>query len=647
MSKRKLILAAFAALLFSAVAVAYFGWRSDWFDFGDPVFTDEIPEKRPKRLDRRQLERFSGQSIESILDTLRKERESALQTEIPESSETSPEATLLDMLPDTPIPFPSDAVPKDEAGLKAFVKGMQPNAGNEPSKSDQWQFNLALAALGIDQSKVPEAIRLNARPLPESDTFPVRLADRHCELTGPFAVGNLNSADSTEIVAGGGSALFRILPDGTLETLDDLKGTTPGNGVYPGDYDGDGDLDLFLTREGGLPNSLLRNEVNGRFDDVTIATGLLSFNDTTTAAWIDYDKDGLLDLLVGSRDHPLEIYHQTTAGIFQPVAWDLKLWIPRGVHLIEVADFSGDGFQDFFLGIEGGEDRLFLTKPSERWSDWRFEDQTPASGISSAMGTTTSASFFDFDLDDRPDLLLTGFAPKEPTANAPGNSIGPTETGSLRLFRNEGEALFSEVSETSGLPLDERVTSAGIVDIDNDGYEDIFLGTGPLAINRVFWNQEGSGFREVSVVSRGSYLDEALQFDIADPNGDGRADIFYLNGAQRIRWLEATGGMERWIHLQVKEHTPGTRISLLVRDRDWVLRTITRPLGLDSSLTVGLGQATIIERLVVLAESGSEPLKTMENIEPNQTVQVELPKRPKQRAVVPMDGAAPAKPDIP
>lgn len=632
MSKRKLIFAALAALLFSAVAVGFVGWRLDWFDLGDPVFTNEIPEKRPKRLDRRELERFSGQSIESILETLIAEKEAATQPEIPESFAKSPEEALLEFLPDAPIPFSADAVPKDEAGLKAFVTGIQQDEGSEPSKAEQWQFNLALAALGIDQAKVPEAIRLNARPLPESDTFPVRLALRRCELTGPFAVGNLNTAESTEIVAGGGSALFRILPDGTFEALDDLKGTIPGNGVYPGDYDGDGDLDLFITRGDGLPNSLLRNEAGGKFEDVTVATGLLSFNNTAAAAWIDFDNDGLLDLLVGSKDHPLELYHQTTAGIFQPVAWDVKLWVPRGVHLIEVADFSADGIPDFFLGIEGQDDRLYLTNPSENWNDWRFEDLAPAVGLAGATGTTTSASFFDFDLDGRPDLLLT--------------TIESEVKGTVRLFRNEGEAHFLEVSGTSGLPLDEKVTSAGLVDLDNDGYEDIFLGTGALSGNRVFWNQEGSGFREISVVCRGSYLDEALRFDIADPNADGRADIFYLNGSKKIRWLEATGAMDRWIHLQVKEHPPGTRVSLSFRDRDWVLRTIVRPLGLDSSLTIGLGQAAIIERLDILAETGSEPLKTMEKIEPNRTLLVELPKRPKMRAVVPME-SPPAEPSVP
>ncbi len=646
MSKRKLIFGALGALLVAVVAVGFFGWRSDWFDLVDPVFTDEIPKTRPKRLDRRELERFSGQPIETILEILIAEKEASAKAGTPPPSAKSTDESLLDLLPDAPLPFPPDAVPKDEAGLKAFVTGMQQDEEEEPTRSEQWQFNLALAALGIDQSKVPESIRLDARPLPESETYPVRLSDRRCELTGPFAVGNLNAVDSTEIVAGGGAALFRIKEDGTLESLDDLKGTTPGNGVYPGDYDSDGDLDLFIIRGGGLPNSLLRNEVEGKFEDVTIATGLLSFNDTSAAAWIDYDTDGLLDLLVASRDQPLELYHQTAAGIFQPVAWDLKLWLPRGGNFIEVADFSGDGFPDFFLGIEGKEDRLYLGKKAGVWSEWRFEDQAMAAGLTGASGSATSASFFDFDLDGNQDLLVTKIeSSSAPATSAPAQpASGPL--GSVRLFRNEGEGKLVDVTELAGLPLKERVTSVGIVDLDNDGYEDVFLGTGPLSVNRVFWNREGSGFMEISVVSRGSYLDEPVTFDIADPNADGRADIFYLNRSGRIRWLEAGGAMDRWIHLKVTGQPNGTRVSLSFRDRDWVLRSLERPLGLEPSLTIGLGQATIIERLDLFAGDETEPLKSLEKIEPNQALLVELPKRPKQRAVVPM-ADPPAKPAAP
>lgn len=615
MSKRNLIIIVSGGLALLAVGLGVAGWLGGWF--GDPVFTDEIPAKRPQRLDHRQLEAFSGKSIDEIIETLMAE---AAAGEIGSSTdEAAPVPAILAMLPDAPLPYPADATPRDADGLKKFVTGMQQDEDDEPSPAEQWQFNLALAALKVDPAKIPETIRLDTHPTPESETFPVRLVERESALFGPFAPGHFFKEDGTGIVAGGGSALFSLLAEGAMETHEGLAGVTPGNGVYPGDFDGDGDPDLFITRGKGLPNSLLRNDGEGNFEDVTIALGLLSFNDTTVAAWLDYDGDGLLDLLVGSRDHPLELYHQTSAGIFQPVAWDLQLWVPRGVESIAVSDFSGDGYPDFFLGISGSPDRLYLAKPAPEWSEWRFENVAAASRVD--QGSGASAIFFDFDNDGRPDLLL-----------------GPDPSdagGKLRLLRNEGEGRFADLTAEAGLADVTRITAVGVADLDNDGYEDLVLGTAALAVNRVFWNQEGAGFKEVTIVSQGSYLDEPVAYAVADLEGNGTIDILSLDRSGAVRWLEATGAMDSSVIVKVNQAPPGCRVVLTVRDKDWVLRDIERRPGLDDTLLIGIGQADVIERLSIFAGDGGEALHVVEKVKPNEEIVIDLPKQPRQRPVVP------------
>lgn len=633
MSKRILIISATGALLLIAAAVAVFGWRSGRLTFGDPVFTEEIPEKRPKRLDHRDLERFSTKPLNEILDTIAAEAVASAAV-TPAMPMAEPPPPLLGMLPDAPLPFPETATPGDADSLKKFVTGMQQDKEGEPSKSEQWQFNLALAALRVDPSKIPEAIRLDTHPAPESVTFPVRFVPREAELSGPFALGTFRGEDGLGIVSEGGALLCKLTDKGGTEALDSLSGTVPGNGVYPADFDGDGDLDLFITRGNGLPNSLLRQE-SGNFEDVTIALGLLSFNDTAAAAWLDYDGDELLDLLVGSVDHPLELYHQTTGGVFQPVAWDLKLWVPRGVHTIKAADFSGDGYPDFFLGIDGLPDRLCLARPSATWSDWRFEDIAADSGVNPGP-EVSSAAFFDFDNDGRLDLLITSDTTDPVLPATTGDP--PLETsGTIRLFRNEGENRFADITDLAGLTMTEGITAAGVADLDNDSYEDILLGTGSLSINRVFWNREGVGFKEISAVSRGSFLDEPASFAAADLDKNGTMDVLYLNKSGRVRWLEATGAMDGWVHVTVKGHPPEARLSLTVRDKDWVLHRIERRLGITSSLMIGIGQAEVIERLDLFGPEGGDPLSTLEKIEPNREVVIKLPKRPKKRAIVPME----------
>jgi hypothetical protein len=262
MSKRNLIIIVSGGVALLAVGLGVAGWLGGWF--GDPVFTDEIPAKRPPRLDHRQLEAFSGKSIDEIIETLMAE---AAAGETADEAPTAPAPPLLEMLPDAPLPYPAEATPRDADGLKKFVTGMQQDEDGEPSPAEQWQFNLALAALKVDPAKIPETIRLDTHPAPESETFPVRLVERESALFGPFALGHFIEENGLGIVARGGSALFSLLAEGAMESHEGLAGVSPGNGVYPADFDGDGDTDLFIIRGKGLPNSLLRNDGEGRFED--------------------------------------------------------------------------------------------------------------------------------------------------------------------------------------------------------------------------------------------------------------------------------------------------------------------------------------------------------------------------------------------
>ena len=469
---------------------------------------------------------------------------------------------------------------------------------------------------------IPEAIRLQTRPAPESDTYPVRLLPRETELKGPLALGDFDGQDGAEIVAAGGTTLFQIGSGGMLVALDGLSGQEPGDGLHPGDFDGDGDLDLYVSRRHGLPDSLLRNDGKGTFTDETVALGLLAFRDTTAASWIDYDQDGRLDLLVGSLDQPIELYHQTSAGTFQAIAWDLKLWVPRGILHLTVADVNEDGFSDVFLARDSGKNQLLLSQPSATWSDWRF---VPSDGVFDfpADAPVSAALFFDADNDARPELLLASTS-TDPAA------------GSLRLFHNEGAGAFTDVTEAAGLIHGEAVLSLATADLDLDGYDDLLLGTPALSLNRVFANQGGLGFRPVTVATQGGYLDETLTWVTSDLEGNGTADLLATKGDGSVRWLEATGSGEPWVRLALPGQREGTRLVVTTRDRDWVAHTLTRRLGLEPVLTLGLAGGESIERLEIFSTNGNEAIKTLEDIEPNRLHIVALPKPPLSRAVVPV-----------
>lgn len=630
MSKRTLLFIALGAfflpfLVGGALMLAIPEWRP----FGDPVFTEEIPAKRPPRLDRRLLEQHADKPIGESIAAMRAAHEASVAKDPSLAPAPAAPPALLAMLPDAPLPFPADAAPADEAGLKAFVTSMKPGTETAPSTPEErWQFNLALAALGVKPEDIPEAIRLQTRPMPESDTYPVRLVPRKNELVAPLALGDFDGDHLPEIVAAGGSALFQLGDGGTLVGLDGLQGQEPGDGLHPGDFDGDGDLDLYVSRRHRLPDSLLRNDGKGAFTDETVALGLLAFRDTTSAAWIDYDQDGRLDLLVGSLDQPLELYHQTAAGTFQPIAWDLKLWVPRGITHLAVDDANADGYPDLFIARDSGKNRLLLSQPASVWSDWRFAD---AAGAFNFPGdaAVSAALFWDVDLDTRPELLLAS-AKTSPDAS------------SLRLLQADEKGGYADITEAAGLTRGEPVLSLAVADLDLDGYDDLFLGTPALSLNRVFANQGGLGFRPITVAVQGGYLDETVALLSSDLGGNGTADCLSVKSDGRARWLEATGPSEPWLRLALPGQPSGTRISIMTRDRDWVAHTLTRRLGSDSALTVGLAGGESVEKIDVLPATGAEVIKTFDSLSPNQMHLLDLPQTPLPRAVVPVD--APADP---
>ncbi len=619
MSKRTIIWVIIAILVLTGLVLVNFGRNLPLFPFSDPVFTERIPTDRPKRLDRKLMDRFSGVKMHQILETLTAEKAAATAAN-PTAAATphpSTEERLLASLPDEPLPYSPEAVAKDETWLKSFITTFQQAPNQNPSDKDLWKFNLALSALKIDAEQLPESLRLETKPVPESDTFAVRLESRDIDLTGPFCFGDFNGDGKIEFVTGGGISAHSIETSGKLKPTSWETNHPPGNGLYPADYDADGDLDLFVTRSDGLPNSLLRNKGNGEFEEVATETGLLSFNDTIVAGWLDYDNDGSLDLIVGSADHPLELYRQTKVGTFQPIAWDLKLWIPRGAHHLEIVDFNGDQHPDFFLGIDGLADRLYQNVPALTWSEWRFTDIAPKIGLPKSKAASP-AVFFDFDNDRIPDLV-SGIAATPGSAD-PGSAA----SSGIQFYHNEGNGTFRNLTSDIGLRAIPKVTTLAALDLDNDGYLDLAVGTEALSLNRIYWNQGGTGLREVSVTSRGSFIDDPAQMHASDLNADGHADLIYRNGAEKLRWLQSSGPIENYLRVVLPNHEPGTRISLVTRDHDWILHSIERTLEQEPSVTIGLGDAAVIETLEIILPDGKKLGQTLTGLKPNQDIVIEL-----------------------
>jgi enediyne biosynthesis protein E4 len=362
--------------------------------------------------------------------------------------------------------------------------------------------------------------------------------------------------------------------------------TSYGMGVAAADFDNDGFVDMYRT---GLSGSiLLHNSGNGTFTDVTAKTGVGNPNGWgVSAAFVDYDRDGWLDLYVGNyllysvagdldclsvtgqhdycppnsyRAQPDRLYHNRGNGTFEDVTSRALVGGADGPALgVSTADFNGDGWIDIYVGNDGQPNQLWINQKNGTFKDsafisgaavngqgnseasmgidagdydndgdedifitnWLaqmnvlyvnmgggvFEDRKAATGLGppSLAKTGFGAAWFDYDNDSWLDLLTANGSVSIIEAQARVNDPFPLKMLN-QLYRNLGNGRFEDVSAKAGkaFTLNDVSRGAAFGDIDNDGDEDVVIGTaaGParLLINNIGNRNHWLGLRLVGRV---------------------------------------------------------------------------------------------------------------------------------------------------
>lgn len=438
------------------------------------------------------------------------------------------------------------------------------------------------------------------------------------------------------------SKLFHNQGDGTFGDATESSGLiikTYGMGAAVGDYDNDGDPDLCVT---GYPrNYFFRNNGDGTFSDISTVAGIENQGHWgSSAGFVDFDRDGFLDLFICSyvsyrpQDesacsngnhrnycHPTTfegdfsvLYHNRGDGTFADVSVSSGIAANQGKALgVAFADFNGDHYPDIFVANDTLADFLF-----KNTQDGTFEEVGFASGVAldengeprAGMGT----DFGDYDGDGRLDLVVTNFADE-------GNA----------LFRNEG-AIFTEVTFRSGIH-EKSYLKVGfgtrLFDYDNDGDLDAFMANGHIdpSIKQlrdyVSFKQEnllyenvGGRFREVSSQSGGwsTVRDLSRGAAFGDVDNDGDVDIVVTNNGGRVNLLRNEGGNRKnWLILKlvgVKSNREGIGAQIRARVGKSVLhrRVETAASYLSSQdprLHLGLGDAEEVSALEIDWPSGT------------------------------------------
>ena len=327
--------------------------------------------------------------------------------------------------------------------------------------------------------------------------------------------------------------------DGSM--LAGVDGIRGGLNLVHADYDNDGYLDLLVLRGGWLaergqhPNSLLRNNGDRTFTDVTIRSGLERSRSypTQTASWADYDLDGDLDLYIGNESSrairaPCQLFRNEGNGTFRDVALQAGVTNDRMAKGVVWGDFNHDRYPDLYVSNYRAPNRLFRNR-----GDGTFEDVAQDLGVDLPL-SSFPCWFWDANQDGMMDLFVGAYAGgiAELAASRLGDAV-PDET-LPRLWLGRPDHGFDDASRRWGLTRPSHPMGSNFGDLDNDGYPDAYLGTGwpefhELMPNVVLLNR-GNRFLDVAIEARMSHLQKGHAVACADFDRDGDLDLFEQMG---------------------------------------------------------------------------------------------------------------------
>lgn len=331
--------------------------------------------------------------------------------------------------------------------------------------------------------------------------------------------------------------LFRNQGDGRFVDATAAAGVTDqlgGLNCVQTDYNNDGRMDIYIARGAWLPApirpSLLRNDGEFRFTDVTDEAGLLYPANSNAAMWADYDNDGWLDVFVCCERQRNRLYRNLGNGTFEEVARAAGLTnggplFTKGCAWI---DYDNDDFPDLFVNNLEGSAQLFHNN-----RDGTFRDVTQEMGIDGPVAGF-SCWAWDYNNDGWLDLFATCY--ERTLADVVKGLLGqPHGMHSNRLFRNNAGQGFTDVTRDAGLDMVFATMGSNYGDFDNDGWLDMYLGTGDpdvatLVPNRMFRGLAGERFAEITGPAGVGHLQKGHGVACGDWDRDGNLDIFIQMG---------------------------------------------------------------------------------------------------------------------
>ncbi|MCC6589093.1 MAG: CRTAC1 family protein [Bryobacterales bacterium] len=548
------------------------------------------------------------------------------------------------------LPIHADARHRRTEGsqraIELFTKLLLKDLSDLPAR---WLLNIAYMTLGKYPQGVPAAYLIPAESFAQAtgvaEFVDVAAASGldNSNMAGGTIVEDFDQDGYLDVVTStqdscGPLKLRRNLGNGTFVDVTSSAGLINqlgGLNLVSTDYNNDGRPDIYVLRGGWefpMRNSLLRNNGNGTFTDVTAEAGLAApATASQTAVWFDFDQDGWLDLFVGNEFAPSQLFRNLGNGRFEDVG--VKAGVARSAFTkgSAAADYDNDGLPDLYVSNFGEANFLYHNN-----GDGTFTEVAGSLGVTKP-DYSFPVWFMDYDNDGWQDLFVSGYVQSLADV-ARGYLSQPVQGETFKVYRNL-KGRFADVTREVGMARNALTMGCNFGDFDNDGYLDFYLGTGApsygaLVPNLLFRNMKGKLFQDVTYSAGVGHLQKGHGIAFADLDNDGDQDLFLHSGgavpgdSYANALFANPGNRNGWVEVKVagmktNRAAIGTRLRLTLTDGRELHRVINTGTSFGTSPLqqhIGLGTAGV--RSLVVYWPTSKTTQTFQNVTPNQAIEI-------------------------
>ena len=389
--------------------------------------------------------------------------------------------------------------------------------------------------------------------------------------------------------------LYRNNGDGTFTDVAEETGilirqSWTVNTIF-GDYDNDGDVDLYLVN--ATRNTLYRNNGDNTFTDVTMEAGVGDTRDGKIGVFWDYDNDGHLDIYATTWGKGSVLCKNNGDGTFTDVSGKVGTTLPSGFHSAAVGDYDNDGDLD-----------LFAQHLSRNNGDGTFTNVVKESGIPEDNGRG-GVTLGDYDNDGHLDVcIVDGWQ------------------GVIELYKNNGDGTFTDVTQKAGVANTTDNSPPVFVDYDNDGYLDLYV------MDDFLYRNSGDGtfdnvIEDAGIESKAAGVPFHNGTSFGDYDNDGDMDLFLPRARSEL--FRNNGNDNHWLHIktvgtQSNRDGIGARVTVKAGDLSQIRDVVSECARRRPPVQFGLGKNAVADEIEIKWPSGQ--VTTLTNVGADQMIQV-------------------------